>query len=283
MLKIENLKKKYKNFTLDCSLQVKKGSITALVGQNGAGKSTTFKSVLGLITPDSGNITVFGKDIKKLTERDRESLGVVLSDSGFSGYLTVRDIIPVLRSLYREFDEKLFTEKITDFGLPKDKKIKDFSTGMKAKLKVITAISHNAKLLVLDEPTSGLDVIARDELLLLLREFMEEDEDRAILISSHISSDIETLCDDIYMIKDGRIVLFEDTDRILSDYGIIKCGITEYEKLDKSYILYTQKEPFGICCLTNERRFYTENYPSYAVERGTLDSVITMIIKGEKT
>ena len=183
MLKIEHLKKHYNNFSLNCSLEVHKGCVTGLVGQNGAGKSTTFKAVLGLVSAGSGSITVFGKDLKDFTPEDREALGVVLADSGFSGYLTVNDIIPVLKNMYRHFDYTFFTEQVKKFHLPLDKKIKEFSTGMKAKLKVIVAVSHNARLLILDEPTAGLDVIARDELLEMLRNFMETDEERSILIS----------------------------------------------------------------------------------------------------
>ena len=204
MLKVEHLQKRYKQFSLNCSLEIKSGYVTGLIGQNGAGKSTTFKAILGLISIDGGAITLLGKD--------KEALGVVLSDSGFSGYLTIRDIVPVLEHLYHKFDKYFFLEQVKKYNLPLNKKIKEFSTGMKAKLKVLVAISHHAKLLILDEPTAGLDVIARDELLELLREFMEKDEDRAILISSHISSDLETLCDHLYMIHDGKIILHEDTD-----------------------------------------------------------------------
>lgn len=173
-------------------------------------------------------------------------------------------------------------KQIRKFQLPLDKKIKDFSTGMKAKLKVLIAISHNAKLLVLDEPTAGLDVIARDELLELLREFMEKDEERSILISSHISGDLETLCDDIYMIHDGKIILHEDTDVLLSDYALLKVDKKQYDKLDKRYILRSKKETYGYSCLTNQKQYYMENYPGTAVEKGTVDEVITMMIRGNR-
>lgn len=207
MLKIEHLKKNYDTFSLDCSLELRPGYVTGLIGQNGAGKSTTFKAVLGLIAIDGGTITILGKDIREFTAKDREKLGVVLSDSGFSGYLRIKDLIPILENLYEKFDKTFFVEQAERFRLPPDKQIKDFSTGMKAKLKLLAAISHDAKLLILDEPTAGLDVIARDELLELLREFMEQDEERSVLISSHISGDLESLCDDLYMIQDGKIVL----------------------------------------------------------------------------
>lgn len=281
MLKIEHLKKHYGSFSLDCSLEVQQGCITGLIGQNGAGKSTTFKSVLGLISTDGGNVTILGKDLHDFTPKDRENIGVVLSDSGFSGYLTIRDIIPVLKNLYSNFDYSFFLEQINRFQLPLDKKLKDFSTGMKVKLKVLVAISHKAKLLILDEPTAGLDVVARDELLEMLREFMEKDEQNSILISSHISSDLESLCDDIYMIHNGKVILHEDTDVLLSDYALLKVDETQFSQMDKQFILRFQKESYGYSCLTNQKQYYMENYPKNAIEKGTIDTVITMMIRGQ--
>ncbi len=283
MLKIEHLKKHYNNFSLNCSLEVHKGCVTGLVGQNGAGKSTTFKAVLGLVSAGSGSITVFGKDLKDFTPEDREDLGVVLADSGFSGYLTVNDIIPVLKNMYRHFDYTFFTEQVKKFHLPLDKKIKEFSTGMKAKLKVIVAVSHNARLLILDEPTAGLDVIARDELLEMLRNFMETDEERSILISSHISSDLETLCDDIYMIDNGQVVLHEDKDVLLGSYALLKVSEEQFNKLDQQFIVCSKKESYGYSCLTNQKQYYIENYPKIAIEKGTVDEVITMMVRGQKS
>ena len=153
---------------------------------------------------------------------------------------------------------------------------------MKAKLKVLAAISHDAKLLILDEPTAGLDVVARDELLDMLREYMEQDENRSILISFHISSDLETLCDDLYMIHEGKIVLHEDTDLLLSDYALLKVDAKQYESLDKQYLLRVRRENFGYRCLTNQKQFYLENYPQVAVEKGSIDELITMIIRGKE-
>ena len=146
MLKIEHLKKTYDNFSLDCSLEVRKGCITGLIGQNGAGKSTTFKAILGLISIDSGNITVLGKDIKKFTTKDKEELGIVLSDSGFSGYLRIKDLISILQNMYEKFDKSFFLEQVKLFQLQLDKKLKDFSTGQNTNLKVLDDILHNATL-----------------------------------------------------------------------------------------------------------------------------------------
>ena len=282
MLKIEHLQKHYDNFALDCSLNVKPGCVTGLIGANGAGKSTTFKAVLGLISTDGGTVQIMGKDLKTFTAKDRQRLGVVLSDSGFSGYLTIRDVLSILNQMYDTFDRKFFLEQMERFQLPMDRPIREFSTGMRAKLKVLAAISHDVRLLLLDEPTAGLDVIARDSLLEMLQDFMERDEERAILISSHISSDLETLCDDLYMIHQGRVALHEDTDVLLSDYGILKMDEQQFRKLDKEYILRYKREEYGYCCLTNQRQFYMENVPGIVVEKGSVDEVITMMAGGEE-
>ena len=280
MLKMEHVRKNYESFSLNCSLEVKSGYVTGLIGKNGAGKSTVFKMILGLIAKDSGTIRLFDKEIQTLNDKEKQQLGVVLSDSGFSGYLTIHDIIPILDHLYEHFDKSFFVKQIQRFRLPQNQKIKEFSTGMKAKLKILTAISHHAKFLLLDEPTAGLDVTARDELLDMLREFMEQDESRSILISSHISSDLESLCDDLYMIHDGKIILHEDTDVLLSDYALLKVDAEQYSKLDKQFILRSKKETYGYSCLTNQKQYYMENYPKIAIEKGTIDEVITMMIRG---
>ena len=282
MLKIEHVRKNYDTFSLDCSLEVPQGCVTGLIGQNGAGKTTTFKALLGLISIDGGSIQIFDKNLQEFQVQDKQKLGVVLSDSGFSGYLTVDDIIPVLAHLYDSFDQSFFLQHLQKFGLPRSKKIREFSTGMKAKLKVLAAISHNPRLLILDEPTAGLDVVARDELLDMLRTFMEQDEQRSILISSHISSDLETMCDDLYMIHEGRIILHEDTDVLLSDYALLKVNEEQYRRLDTQYLLCSRKESYGYSCLTNQKQFYLENYPEIAIEKGSIDNVVTMMIRGEK-
>lgn len=280
MLKMTSVKKNYKDFTLDCTLEIKSGYVTGLVGRNGAGKTTAFKSVLGLVSVDGGEIEILGKKLSDFKSKDKEKIGVLLSDSGFSGELKVKDIIPVLSAVYSQFDKEDFLKKCKQMKLPLNKKIKEFSTGMKARLKLIIAITHNADLLILDEPTAGMDVMAREDIIDMLREYMEQGE-RAILISSHISGDLEGLCDDIYMIDNGKIILHQDTDVILSSYGILKLRDEEYRKLDKSHILKIKKENFGVSCLTDEKQFYLDNYPGIVVERGGIDSVITMMIGGE--
>ena len=280
LLQMKNVQKQYPQFKLNCSLEVAPGRVIGLVGQNGAGKSTAFKAVLNLIRTDGGEVLVFGKPADQMTREEKAGIGVVMAESGFSGNLTVKEVANVLDGMYPGVCKKEFLERCGSLGLPLDKRIREFSTGMRAKLKVLAAISHDVRLLLLDEPTAGLDVVARDGLLEMLQDFMERDEERAILISSHISSDLETLCDDLYMVHQGKVVLHEDTDVLLSDYGILKVDEQQFQKLDREYLLRYKKEGYGYSCLTNQRQYYMENCPGIVVEKGNVDEVITMMVGG---
>ncbi len=279
MIQVKGLRKTYGPFRLEIDMEIPAGRVTGLVGRNGAGKSTTIKALLGLIRPEAGEIRILGKPVEALTAEDKEQIGAAFSDSGFSNFLKLKDVVRILRSSYRGFDEEWFLEACRKGGLPMDKPLKDFSTGMKARLRFLTACSHGAKLLVLDEPTAGLDVVARGELMDVLREYLAEDSERTVLISSHISTDLEGICDDIYMIADGRVVLHEDTDRILSDYAVLRLSEKAYGEIDKDYILQTKKEPFGYTCLTDQRRYYAENYPEIVIESGSIDELILVMAK----
>ncbi len=286
MIEISNIKKNYQNFRLECSLNIAPGRITGIIGANGAGKSTLFKAILGLINLDEGQIKIFGKDSRKLDVHDKEKLGVVLAESGFSEYLKVKALVPILKNMYPDFDKDMFLNKCNNFNIPLNKMIKDLSTGTKAKLKVIVAISHNAEILILDEPTAGLDVITRNEVLDIIRIYMEE-EMRTVIISSHISSDLENLCDDIYMINDGKIILHEDMYKLLDLYGVIKANEEQYENLKsdtnyKNIILCCEKEKYGYKCITNDRKYIVDNYPEIVIEKGNIDELIMVLVKGEK-
>ena len=182
----------------------------------------------------------------------------------------------MLDTLYTDFSREQFMAGCERMELPINKKIREFSTGMKRKLQILAALSHNARLLILDEPTAGLDVVARDELLNLLREYMET-EGRSILISSHISSDLEGICDDVYLIENGRMLLHEDTDVLLNEYGLLKVTFEQFAMLDQRYLLRKKKESFGYSCLTNKRQFYQDNFPSVVIEKGDIDKVILML------
>ena len=281
MIQIENLRKSYGDFSLNISLEIPKGRVSGIVGRNGAGKTTAIKSILGLIRPDGGTVRTLGRTAAELTEGDRAQIGVALSESGFSSYMSLNDIIAVLKAMYPEFDEKKFRQQCAGYGLPADKRIRQFSTGMNARLKTLVACSHGAKLLVLDEPTAGLDVVARREVLDLLRGYLAEDPERSMLISSHISSDLEGICDDIYMIHNGRIVLHEDTDTILSEYAVMRLSPASYAAIDRRHILKVKQESYGFSCLTDRRRFYAENYPEAVMDSGSIDDMIIMMSEGE--
>ena len=253
--------KTYDNFKLDCELDLKPGTITALIGRNGSGKTTLFKLYLGLIEDDEKHINLVNK----------EEIGVVWNDSSFSLFLNVLEIKKILKYYYTHFDCEYFNSMVKNFELDIKKPLKEYSTGMLSKLKIIIATSLHAKTLLLDEPTSGLDVIARNEVLDLLRDYMEQNEEASILISSHISSDLEGLCDEFYFIEKGKIILQEQD---LESYALLK-GVDE--TVDLSYAL----KKIGSTYLTNERQFYVENYPGLIIEKAHIDDLMEYMIKGE--
>lgn len=275
LVSLNQVKKEYSGFSLNCSMCIEEGKVTGIIGENGAGKSTTFKAILGLIQVE-GEVKVFDKEVSELSTQDKERLGVVMAESGFSGYLRVKDLLPVMQELYPSFQKETFVRQCENFNLPLDKKIKEYSSGMKAKLKVLLALSHNADLLLLDEPTAGLDVVMREELLDLLRAYMEQDN-RSILLSSHISSDLEGICDDIYMIHNGNIILHEDTHVLLDEYGVLKVTKEQYKNLNQAYLIKVREETYGYACLTNRRQYYIENHPGIAIEKSSIDDMILFL------
>lgn len=281
MVSAKNLTKNYGDFSLNVTMDLPKGRISGLIGKNGAGKSTVIKSILGLICPDGGSIKVFGKDTKELTPEDKQKIGVALSDSGFSNYLTLRDCAKILDKMYDRFDRQDFLATCRQYGLPENKMIQKFSTGMKAKLRVLVALSHDAKLLIMDEPTVGMDVEARNEILDMIRDYLIQEEECSVLLTSHIATDLEGLCDDIYLIHQGKILLHEDTDVILSDYAVLKVEESQFGKLDQKHILKWKKESFGYSCLTNQKQYYLENYPGMVVENCGIDELILMMTGGK--
>lgn len=281
ILRLKNITKKYSNFELSCTMDLEEGRVTGLIGANGTGKTTTFKGILDLIHLDGGKVELFDTPHKQLSREQKEKIGVVLNERTFSGYLTLKQISSIMEKTYKKFKRNWFLEQCLYYQLPLNKKIKDYSTGMRAKMKLLLALSYDPQLLILDEPTEGLDIVARDELLNLLRTYMEE-ENRSILISSHVSSDLENFCDDVYFIHDGTIIYHEEMPVLLDEYGIVKVKEEEYKKLDETFLLYKKREPFGYSCLTTNKQFYQENYPEIIVDRGSIDEMLLMIVKGEK-
>lgn len=280
MITMKNVRKTYGTFQMDLSMEIPSGQITGLVGKNGAGKSTAIKLILGLTEAESGEIAVFGKDIHQLSMTEKAQIGASLADSGFSTYLNIVDVQKILAKMYPNFDSTYFERGCRKLRLPEKKRIREYSTGMKAKLRVLTALSHHAKLLIMDEPTAGLDVEARNYILDMLRAYMAEDEERSILITSHIASDLEHLCDDIYLIHNGTLMLHEDTDVILEQYGVLKVSEEQFANLDREYLLKTQKTSYGYACFTNHKDFYQENCPGIVVENGSIDELILIMTGG---
>ena len=276
MIEIENFVKQYRDFSLEISMSIPDGKVVGIIGKNGCGKSTTIKAILGLVKPTSGSVRVFGTEARELAPRDKEKIGVALSDSMFSTQLTVEDVIAVLRAMYRDFDETFFREMAAKMNLPLKKRMKDFSTGMKAKVKVLSALSHKARLLILDEPTSGLDVEARNEIVQFLKDYVAAN-DCSILITSHISTDLEGLCDEFYLFSGGRILLHESEESIRNRYGTVQIPFEQFGTIDATRISGYKKEMFGFACVTNDKDYFAQNHPEIKVKPATIDDLIILL------
>lgn len=241
-LEIKNLSKTYPGFTLEnLHLTLPQGCILGLIGENGAGKSTTIKLILDLIRADSGSITILGAEHTKL---NREDIGVVLDEVGIPECLTAAQVGKVMKNLYKNWDSLRFSQLLTQFSIPEDKSFKELSRGMKMKLGIAVAMSHGAKLLILDEATSGLDPVVRDEVVTMLYDFTR-DEGHSILISSHIVSDLEKLCDYIAFLHKGKLMLLEEKDVLLGKYGIVYCTHAQLPLLSPSAVLHRKENPYG--------------------------------------
>ena len=276
MIEIRNFVKQYRDFKLEVSLNIPDNRVVGIIGKNGCGKSTTIKAILGLVKPTSGSVRVFGKEASELTPRDKQKIGVTLSDSMFSSQLAIEDIIAVLRAIYRDFDEPFFREMCGKFHLPLDKQLKEFSTGMKAKTGLLAAITHKADLLILDEPTSGLDVEARTEIIGFLKEHVKN-HDCSILITSHISSDLEGLCDEFYLFSAGKVLLHETDENIGNRYGTVQVPFELFDGIEKDRIAGYKKETFGYACITNDREYFERNCPEIRVKPATIDDFILLL------
>jgi len=245
-LEIRNLTKSFKDFRLDnLSLTLPSGCIMGLIGENGAGKSTTIKLILDIIHKDSGSIKILGEDNEKNIKMTKEDIGVVLDEVGLPECLTAKQVGKVMKHTFKNWDQDEYNRLLSKFSLPIGKQFKDFSRGMKMKLGIAIAMSHGAKLLLLDEATSGLDPVVRDEVVEMFYDFTR-DEDHSILISSHIVSDLEKLCDYIAFLHKGQLLLCEEKDVLLSKYGIVHCTPETLSALAAGSIKYTKVTPYGI-------------------------------------
>lgn len=282
-LEVKNLRKKYNGFELkDINLELPKGMIMGLIGENGAGKTTTIKSILNLIKIDKGEIKIFGLNIKENEKKIKEDIGVVLDDGFFSEYLNPADINKIMRKMYKNWDEKLYFKYLEDFKLPKNKISKEFSSGMKMKLKIAVALSHHPKLLILDEPTSGLDPVARSEILDIFQDFIQN-EDNSIFVSSHITSDLEHIADYITFINEGKIVLSKTRDYLLEMYGIVKCSKSEFEKINKNDYVKFKVNRYEYDVLVEDKSKFKRKYDFKIIDKPTLDDIMLIYIKGEKS
>ena len=270
------VQKHYPDFALDVTLAVPENTIVGLVGLNGSGKTTLFRLLTGLAKADDGSCRMLGQAADTLPVSVKEQIGVVLADTGFPAVFTPRDVKRVLAAFYTGFDPEYFDALVKRFAIPPDKALETFSTGMKARLRVIAVISHHPRILLLDEPTAGLDVVARNQILDLLREYMET-PGRSILISSHIASDLENLCDSFRLISRGRILLAEDMDVLRDEYGYVKVPASLARSVDLKGMVCRKTNPDGsIEALVSDRQFYLDNYPHVLVERGGVDEALLL-------
>lgn len=278
-IEIKNLTKVYKDFKLDnVSFSIPTGSIMGFVGENGAGKTTTLKTVLGLIEANSGNVRVFGKDPATQRKEINEDIGVVLDDCFFSETLRIKDINAIMKEMHKRWDSALYFQYCQRFSLPPMKPIKDFSKGMRAKLKLITALAHKPKLLILDEATSGLDPVVRNEMLDIFQEFIE-DETHTILISSHITSDLERVADYITFIHGGKIVFSETRDEMTARYAVAKCNAQTAAALDQRWIAGRRDTHFGTEILVSDARAVQKAFPQMLMQPASIDDIMTFFAK----
>ena len=281
-IELQNVSKKYKDFELKkISFNVPQGCIVGLIGENGAGKTTTIKSILN-ITKAEGIIKIFGKDNKKYEKEIKEETGVVLDDSFLSDYLTAKQVNSIMKDFYRTWNEEKYMNLLKQFNLPADKLIKDFSSGMKMKLKIATAISHNPKILILDEPTSGLDPVVRNEILDIFRRYIEDDETRSILLSTHITTDLEHISDYIVFIEKGRMIFNLPTNELLENYGIVKCSKQDFTRLDKKDYITYKNSKYRYEVLINNKNGIRNKYGITTIDKPSIEDIMLFYIKGEK-
>lgn len=281
---LKNVNKKYEksNFAIkDISFSVPEGSIVGFIGENGAGKSTTMNCILNVIRRDSGTIEIFGRE---MTDEDidiRENIGVVYDSNNFPEYLTAKQLADILGRIYSKWDDFCFEQFLRRFGLPESQKIKSYSRGMSMKLAIAVALSHDSKLLILDEATSGLDPIMRDEILDVLLEFVKQ-ENHSILLSSHITSDLEKIADYIVFIHNGEIILNKTKDELIYEYGVIRCSENDFYNILPEDILSSMKKDYQIDVLIKNRKLIEKKYKNLIVDSVSLDEIMLLLVKGER-
>lgn len=284
ILTLKKVNKRYDktNFSLkDISFSVPEGSILGFIGENGAGKSTTMNCILNVIGKDSGDIEIFGKKMSDENTDIRESIGVVYDSNNFPGHLTAVKLADIFGKIYKEWNNAVFEEYLKRFALPESQKIKTYSRGMSMKLAIAAALSHNPRLLILDEATSGLDPIMRDEILDVLLEFVKQ-ENHSILLSSHITSDLEKIADYIVFIHNGEIILNKTKDELIYEYGVIRCSESDYLSISQDDILSYIKKDYQIDVLISDRKLMEKKYKNLIIDSVSLDEIMLLLVKGER-
>lgn len=280
-IEIKHLHKTYTDFALkDVCLSVPAGSVLGLIGENGAGKSTLISSILNMTKCDYEELYIFGKDIREHEKEVKEDIAVIFDNTHYNLSFTPVFIGKILSKVYKNWDMKLYNDYLEKFNLPSKKKLKTFSRGMKMKLEFAVAFSHNAKLLILDEATSGLDPIFRDEILDILRQYTE-DENHTILMSSHITSDLDKIADYIAYIHNGELLFMKTYDEIHENYGIINCSKELFESLDKDDIVSYRKEAYSYKVMVKNRMEIQKSIQGLEVERASIEDIMLYHAKGE--
>ena len=282
VIELKNVVKDYGDFKLDhISFAVPEGSVCGFIGQNGAGKTTTINLILDIINRDEGEISLFGKPVDQDHAYVREDVGVVFDEMGFHEFMTAKDINIMMKNIYKNWDEVAFFDYLKRFSLPSKKKCGAFSRGMRMKLQIAAALSHKAKLLIMDEPTSGLDPIVRNEMIGIFRDFVVE-EDHTILLSSHITGDLEKIADEVVFIDGGKIVLSGNKDEILEKHGILKCKKEEASKVSEALIVGVEEEAYSTSILVNDRHAAAKLYPDMVMEEAALEDIMIYYVNAEK-
>lgn len=280
-IRLKNVTKHYGDFTLDhITMDIPKGCIVGLVGENGAGKTTLIKAILQMVSIQEGEIILDGRPVAELAPQWKEQVGVILAGVEFAGRMNARQFGNCMRSLYTNWQDEQFERYLKDFQIDLGKEIKDYSKGMKMKLDLAVALSHQAKILIFDEATSGLDPVVRDDILDILLGFIQ-DEEHTALISSHIISDLEKVADYIAFLHKGRLQFYMDKDGLLYHFGVVHCTPGEYEKIPAAYVKGCRKSQFGYEVLIQEREKFIREHPGYTVDQADIEEIILYHVKGE--